>query len=529
MISAFSLSSCKDELEEITVLKVDGVFSPTDLTKNIVNITQVRLNWTQIGNADSYTLEFFQNGDLDFSGTPYKTIEGIKFSDLPYTAEGFEGDTDYSVRVKAISNGLADSKFISTTFKTGVEQIFLPVYTSQITETTVLLKWKVTAGITRIVLTPVAGGTPITVPIDVTVANAGQISATGLSSNTNYEAKIYSGTVSRGKISFTTPGAVTATLTLSPTDDLAAAIIAAANNSVIALQPGTYDLVTAGVNTEILGKSITIKSVSGNFSNTKINFKQFNLKGSGAGIKFSGIELDGTTVADYFINVVGIGSDGEAATLKSVVIENCSVRGTKNCLMRANRGGNNAHKMDDIIIENSILYDNGISSYAYLMLDKSEFKTISITNSTIYSSARQIISWATNITAGQTPLITIDHITLNGFGSGVRNNIILDANTNPVNFTMQNSIIANTPRTGQTVGNNALKGGGSLKFNNNNYFNLNTGDGNLVGLSSSVTEANNQTIDLGWTVDTTTYLLPANSPLRTAGTANDPIGDPRWH
>ncbi|OAQ37925.1 hypothetical protein A5893_16265 [Pedobacter psychrophilus] len=524
------IASCKDELKEIKTLNLDSALSPTGLTVSIVNVTQPRLTWKQIGKAESYTLEFFDNANLNFSGTPYKTIEGIKLNQLPYTAEGFEGNTTYSVRLKALgTNGTQDSKFVTTTFKTGVEQIFLPLYSSQITETTALFKWKVTTGITRIVVTPVTSGTAVTVPVDATAASAGQITATGLVQNTNYEAKIYSGTVSRGRLTFTTMATSIATQTVTTADDLATIIANAPNNAVIALQPGTYDLASSGNNTDIIAKTITLQSVSKNPNNTKINFKQFNLKGSGAGLKFSGIEFDGTTVADYFINVVGLNADGDAATFKSIIVENSKVHSTKNCLIRANRAGNNGHKFDDIKFENDILYDNGISSYSYFMMDKAEFKTLSITNSTIYNSARQLISWATNITAAQTPLITIDHITLNGFGSGAKNNIFLDANTNPVTFNMTNSIIANTPITGQTVGTNAIKGGGTLNFNNNNYFNLNTGDGNLVTLSTSVAAANNKTISLGWTNTTTTFTLPATSELRTSGTANDPIGDPRWH
>jgi hypothetical protein len=522
VLSILSLTNCKDEFKVIKTLNVDAAFSPTALTVSIVNFTQASFSWIQIGKAESYTLEFFENATLSFTGTPYKVIEGIKFNELPYIAEGFEGNTTYSVRLKAIGNGIGDSKYVSTTFTTGVEQIFLPLYSSQITETSALFKWKVTPGITRILITPVAGGTAITIPINASAAAAGQINATGLTQNTNYDARIYSGTVSRGMLAFTTQANSVATQTVTPADDLATIIANAPNNAVIGLQPGTYDL--TALNTEIISKTITLQSVSKNPNNTKVNFKQFNVKGTGAGLKFTGIEFDGTTIADYFINVVGLNSDGEAAIFKSIIVENCKVRGTKNCLIRANRGGNNAHKFDDIKFENDILYDNGVSSYAYFIMDKSEFKTFVVTNSTIYNSARQFISWATNITTAVTPLITVDHITLNAFGSGGRNYIILDANGNTVTFNMTNSIVANTPKDA-TVGTSGFRGSGTLNFNNNNYFNLNTGG----GLQVSVTGANNKTIDLGWTLTTTTFALPAGSVLRTAGTANDPIGDPRWH
>ncbi|MBK0383100.1 DUF4957 domain-containing protein [Pedobacter sp. SD-b] len=522
------ISACKKDNVDLNFVPTRQ-FTPATITVSGKE-TSALITWSKSlfsDTATTYTVEFAKDS-LFTTG-----IELTKVTDsltLTVQDEELAIKQKHYARIKANATAKSvESKFItSKSFTITGEQLFLPVYSSQVTETTVLLKWRVKPNISKVVLTPVAGGTAVTANIGTTERNAGQITVTGLQPNTNYEAELFAGNVSKGKVSFGTPGASVATQTLAPTDDLAAAIAAASNNAVIAIQPGTYDLTV--VTTDIIGKNITLQSVSKNPNNTKINFKQFNLKGSGAGIKFSGIEFDGSIApADYFINVVGLNSDGEAATFKSIVVENCKIHFTRNCLIRANRGSNNGQKLDDIKFDNCILYDNNASSYSYFMMDKSEFKTISITNTTIYNSARAIISWGTNITPAQTPVITIDHVTINGFGSGVRNNIVLDANTNTVTFTMQNSIIANTPKAGETVGTNAIKAAGNIKFNNNDYFNLNTGDGNQVTFGSNVTLISNKTVDLGWNASTTTFALPANSELRTAGTLSDAIGDPRWH
>lgn len=199
--------------------------------------------------------------------------------------------------------------------------------------------------------------------------------------------------------------------------------------------------------------------------------------------------------------------------------------------MRGNRGGNNAHKIDSIYVNNTIAYQNGTGTYHYFMIDKLEFKHFEVANSTMYDIARAFISWATNITMPAVPTIIVRNSTINSFGFGDRNNILLDANANVVNATYKNNIIANTPKPGQNVLGSAMRAGAAstIFFQYNNYFNLQGGNP-LAPLTfpAYVQMANNQTIDLGWTATTTDFTLPAGSPLRTASDSGGPVGDPRW-
>ena len=108
---------------------------------------------------------------------------------------------------------------------------------------------------------------------------------------------------------------------------------------------------------------------------------------------------------------------------------------------------------------------------------------------------------------------------------------MIDANANDINATIQNNIIANTPKPGQAVGSSALRAGDNsvIIFSYNNTFNFNGGDPLApLTLPAIVQQSNNLNIDLGWTATTNSFTLPAGSPLLTAGSTGGPIGDPRW-
>jgi hypothetical protein len=133
IILGLGVSSCKENLlQEITELNLNRALSPTELIAQVVNRTGVRLNWKKVDNAQSYTAEIFDNAD--FSGSAVKIVDGITTDQLPYTVSGLEGETTYSVRVKAIGEGIDESKWTSATFTTDAEQIFNEIDAETLTE-----------------------------------------------------------------------------------------------------------------------------------------------------------------------------------------------------------------------------------------------------------------------------------------------------------------------------------------------------------------------------------------------------------
>jgi hypothetical protein len=361
----------------------------------------------------------------------------------------------------------------------------------------------------------------------------------GLTPLTQYTARIFRGTLQKGEIVFTTKEKNIFNVRLKPGDDLVAAVAAANSGDVIGLEPGTYNCQnTLGewVNLRIQQKSVTIASISKNPANTIVNYREVTLAGSGAGCILRDITWDGLAAGAnslYFLNFVGATSDAEAATFTTVDVDNCVVRNFGNCFLRANRAANNAHKIETIRVRNSLVSDcRFLNAYTFFTLDKMEFRTLDLQNSTFNGLGRAIVGWATAITMPFVPTITINQCTINNFGRDGRNNTFVDCISNQVNLTISNSIIANAPYTGQTIGTNLVRASGALSavMRNCNSFALSTGGATPVDLvwPPVLTQTNNTTINLGWTGATTNFTLPAGSPLRTASTTGGPIGDLRW-
>lgn len=485
----------------------------------------------------TYTAEFSQD-------TTFATKEFTLTSDtlgVTATDEKLAVRKKYWVRVKASAPGQPDSKWVeSSKFSISGTQLFLPVRELEIAETFVTLRFKPTVGLTKITITP-ASGTATDVTLSASDAAAGIKVITGLTPGTAYSAELFD-TKSKGYVEFTTLPLTTYSVVLNAGGDLAGAIASAANGAVIGLNPGTYNL--TAVATAILQKSITIKGTSYNPKDTKVLFKEFTLKGTGAGITLANIECDGAAPgsAAYFINLTGAVNDADAATFTSITVDNCIVHNLANCFIRANRAAVNQHKIDFIKVNNTIVYDITVSStYDLFTLDKLNFNRLDITKSTLYNLGRSVINCPTILTQTPSPIININLCDFNNLGTDASKYVLLDANTNPVSFTMSNSIFANTPRGAgvQTALTRSTGTGSSMTFVNNDLFKTFTTAAatTVVALPTGAAVANNQSIDLGWTATTTAFpatpgtgdfTLPAGSTLRTSSTVGGAIGDPRW-
>jgi hypothetical protein len=525
------VSGCK-KVNTSDDLSTPRLFKPGGLTvaaaQNLAKVT-----WTvplfAAGKKLSYTAEFSK--DTLFATTEFTLTTDT--AGVTATDEKLAVRKKYYVRVK--TNAYEDqpeSKWIeSSGFSISGTQLFQPVRELEIKETSVTLRFTPTVGLNKITLIPIAGaGQPVAVDValNATEAAAGLKVLTGLAPATGYSAELFSDTKSNGFLTFTTLPVTVYSVILNPGADLAATIASAANNAVIGLNPGTYNLTAAA--TVILSKTITLKSTSYNPKDTKVNFKEFTLKGTGAGIKVSGIEFDGIAPgnASYFINLTGAAADADPAQFTSITIENCIIHNTAFCLIRGNRAAVGAHKIEFVKVTNTIGYDNPVSSYDYFTLDKLAFNRLDVTKSTFYNLSRSIISCATVLTGSPAPVIVIDQCDFNNLGSDATKYVILDANTNPVTFTMQNSIIANVPR-GAGVQTTAIRASvGTVAFNNNNVFKFVTTPGGTTAIALPATATNNRTTDLGWTASTTDFTLPATSDLRNFSTTGTAIGDPRW-
>lgn len=531
VVLAVLVYSCKKE-DPNDGLEAPRIFKPSGITVRTTE-TDAKITWTAPLLSSNLKLAYVAEFSQD---TTFATSEFSLQTDtagLTVADDKLKVRKKYFVRVKALStNGQPESNWmISRSFSITGEQFFEQIRDLEIKETQVTLRWKPTAGLDKVTLQK-KDGAVVDYPISGSEATTGVKVITGLDAGVEYSTEIYQGTRSKGLRTFKTLVPTVYARTLNPGDDIVAAITNAANGDVIGLNPGTY---LAGTNNyNVIQKAITLKSTSGNPLDTKVTYKEFILNGTGAGIKFDGIELDGTPSASaYFLNLVSGNSNADPANFEPIVIFNCIVRGATTSFLRADRGSAaSTYKIDHITISNTLVYDIGSTlGYHFLHLNKLQFAALNIRKSTFYNVGRALILNSTVLTSNP-PLITIDYCTFNNFGAG-NYYALLDAGANPTRLSVTNSIIANVPRTGATVNTAAVRAtgaGSGVVFSNNNTFNFVTaiGGATLTFPTNITIMSGNQTISLGWTNATTTFTIPTGSPLRTASSDGTPIGDPRW-
>ncbi len=528
------LVSCSPEEEKLAPMRM---FIPKGEIVSTSGITFVALMWEpplySSGKAVKYDVAVSKDSTFATTAFTLQTdTAGVLLNDTQLDVR-----TDYFARVRAKgADTTLDSKWLrSPAFQIKGEQIFLPVRATELKAISTTLRWTVTPGITKIVLTP-ATGAAIEATVSTAEAADGAKVIKGLAANMTYNADIFAGTKSKGYLSFKTLTLPNFTVIVKPADNLITVLDTCSNNAFIGLEPGTYDIKDAGgayANLVIRQKTVTLQSISGDPLDTKVNFKEVTLKGDGAGIKLNGIEFDGQAGAGaYFINLTGLNADADPAVFTSIEMENCLIRNTVNCIFRGNRAGNLAHKINLIKMNNCVAGDNG-GSYTYFTMDKMDFVKLELTNSTFYNIGRAFISWSTALTGNAKPTVIVDNCTFNNFGSDGRNYVLLDANSNPLDFVFTNSILYNLPKAGSTIGSSLIRATGAntaITYSYNNVFNVTTGAGAPVNMPAYayITATANKAIDLGWTATTTNFTLPAASELRTAGKTGGVVGDPRW-
>ncbi len=432
-----SFSGCKDDiLPEITTLDVNRAFSPTELGVSVVNRTGVMLTWKAVNNAKSYTVEIFETAD--FSGSPVKRVENISFDQVPYTISGLEGATAYSVRVKAVGEGIDDSKWVTATFKTDEEQIFQNLTAADLTANSVTLRWIIPNDVTHIMI----GSTRYNITDQEKLA--GEKTIEGLTPKTAYTAVLYLDTRLRGSLTFTTtpllptgPGVVL----VEADANLATLIQAAVDGNIFVLREGTkYTAddpvyIPANVSITIWGEVGATMPV--------VAFNGFNLPANAGTIKFENVDLTGyqngdatQTKRNYVFN------QSAASNTDAIVFENCRIRNFTNAVVRLQSA-----TIESVTVNNCTVYDigdNGTAggSYAFIHTTASSGKinNISIANSTFYKIAYGLIVHS----AASSQSVLVENCTFNNIIGDARYFIDYNTGNSVSSFVLSNNIIGKT-------------------------------------------------------------------------------------
>jgi len=508
LLSLALLSGCKeDNLVPNTTLNTDRAFSATGLTATVINKINVRLTWTKVASAASYTIEIFNNAE--FTGTPAKTVSNITFDKLPYTVTDLSGDTQYYVRVKSISNsGVADSKWVSVGFKTDAEQIFNPVNLADITAKTAVLTW--TAGATATSITVQPGN--ITHTLTPTEITQGKATISGLTGETTYTARLLNGTGIRGTVTFTTAIDLGDAIAVSPTDDLATTIANAPAGAVLALLPGNYN-----INADLtIGKNISIKGARP-ADRPIINGAVFRVRGN-AGLTFKDLILDGTGALNNNQTIIyDEASDNAYGVLN---VDDCLIRDYVKGFMYVNL----KVLIETVNIRGNIFNNVECNGGDFIDFRVGIAKALNFTNNTVYASvaARDFIrmdpTGSTNFPTINC-IITVSTNTLNGVSNGTSNRLFyVRLTTHQIIFSK--NIVANS---GGIVANQAATNIVPANFTTNNYYNAPTYMAGSAATTPKYDTGTFTTLNPGFTNVATGNFTISNIDLKTNG-----IGDPRW-
>ncbi|MGL4519113.1 MAG: DUF4957 domain-containing protein [Phocaeicola sp.] len=466
-VSFFTLlSSCSDQSTELTSVEYDRLFAPIGLEARVVNRVDTRFTWKATAGAQSYTMELFADDNLEFVGTPSRTITDILPTDIPYTVVGLEGETQYSARIQAVSSEVADSKWSNVAFKTDSEQIFYPVNDDDLGANQVTLRWPADQVATELILNP--GDQRIAITAQQIAAGA--ITLTGLVGETTYTARMVNGEKTRGSITFTTTVDVGDATVVYPEDDFVAMLSAAQPGEAFALFPGTYTVPGSDgkVGKLDIATSVEIKAVRPN--DRPIINGCFTLSG-GASLLLKQVVLDGTN------------TDGSQAfeyktsgLFGALVIDDCEIKNYTKGFYYVNI----AADIERIEVTNNLIYNIECSGGDFLDSRTGAIRELIFTNNTVYNScaARDFVRYdnaAANF-PGVSPLITIEKNTLVGVAnSSSRRLLYIRFAGNSISF--RDNLVTST----LGIFSNQSSTGGPT-FKNNNYFGA---DGLFTGGSTT--------------------------------------------
>ena len=516
------ITACSEPDDVVTSAEFSRLFSPTNLEAKVQNTTGLKLTWFSISATEQYDIEIYaDDADMTFSGTP------ITFTGNPEVAESrseltwalapgtLEGETTYSVRVKAIGNNM-ESKWSATTFTTGTEQIFNTVPTTDITKTSVTLTWPAGLAVTDIKVQK-SGEEVLTHTLTAEEITAGSATITGLNVESTYTFYIFNGEKQRGKIQVQTLPNYTPVTTCQEIVDAIAT--AEAGEVIMLTENAVYDFTdAAGMGKEEAMKSITIDKdiVLNTNNNATIKGIYFQIKG-GASVEFTNITLDGAGGSgDQAFNYK---EDGNYAKL---YIHDAEIKNYTKGFFYINA----AAVIDNITINNCLIHDIECSGGDMFDCRAGGYNTFNLTNSTIYNSAtsRDFIRMDDKSTVvSATPVITVDHCTLYNVGSGDANYRLLYVRFagNTINWTYNVVAGFNNKRGFGNQANTAVP-----TFKNNFYYNT----VNLLSAGSTadatITFFDNDGTELS--ADPFKDAANADFTVTNESVKDKEAGDPRW-
>lgn len=464
MLLAATLVSCTDKMDWDIDPTLDRCFSATSLSVDPTD-TEAEVTFDagmmKANGAEKFEIQV-TTATLEDDEAWDNSDEVLTFEtdNSPYTITGLIGDTEYSLRMRALSSQKTASHWVhyasstKTTFKTKAEQIMNAVTNADRGEDFITVSWDASKAVTKLTVsdgTEEEGQEPRTIELDDEAKAAGRYTITGLTPSTNYTITIYYNDTKRGSVTASTAAAMPAgdeKVELDPSittinNDVIANIVTAAQEKTgktnvaitIGLQPNqTYTMVSAAedgtdANVKIPeGASVTFFGLAGE-SKPVLNWKKcLDIAGSHAYIRFQNVSMKDTG-CQYLIN-----QDKDAA-VGELSFTDCTFSGFESSVFRT-KGG--VVSVDKILVDNCVMTNmstGGGYPVFYIGSTTTTIGQLELKNSTFDTTSHNFIQLKAAISGG----VTISDCTFYNNVSGSK--YFMDSNKLSTNLTIIRTVL----------------------------------------------------------------------------------------
>ncbi|RFM32848.1 DUF5123 domain-containing protein [Chitinophaga silvisoli] len=386
-----SLLACKKKEDELSLSRQ---FMPSGEIAVTTIDTLATLSWKAAlftaGTAVTYTVAISQDSTFATTAHTFTTdTTGIRISDHYLLAR-----KKYYARVRTDGKDTASSSnwVYSRGFTLTGEQLLLPIADSNLIDKSVILLWKPTEGLTKLVF--MTGGVERTIGLSAEQSLAAKLQVDSLQPLTTYTVEIFKGEQSKGILTFTTkagvatgPNVIDLTGITGLPSILRDTLPKVGAGSIIILKRGeTYHIDLAME----IGKAVSF--VSENSFNTQLPLiyftNNFNVTAGSVidSIVFRGLTLRSNDyAARYVINA------GNVATIGKILFEGCHVEIFRG-VVRLQTGATGGTQVNDFVVNNCVV--DSISNYGVLNVDNvaCAVQNITIRNSTLYKLEKVVTS-----------------------------------------------------------------------------------------------------------------------------------------
>lgn len=526
--------SCDDSINDWDVDEsTKGLFRPLTFEKVVNDATTVTLRYSKIVNANKYIFEFYK-GELEFKEENYVRTDTILADTLTIFANSstpmrveyrtifkkLDGSTQYSVRMKGLSDSGLTSRYLDLAFMTTAEQLFENIET---TINSVILSWKETPDVTHLLLFPLKDaskgtyGDPETIELTAEdIENHSKI-ISDLPSGTSYKVQICKNDVVRGEYMFKTLGlgdgeviSVPASKDENDLIDLTSLMKnVTASNLTLEFEAGKlYNI--GSVKIPAVDNILFTSSSTDEENKPRILVKEISLTSPLESMSFEYVSLDGRNETVY---LMALGS----VCFNSISFEGCTIRNMQRSVIRLTKAG---FFISNITFNNSVLSRIGTNGYGLLVVnqDPSALDQVMISNCTLIDMGEQLMELRGAACRNQ---VLLENCTIYSGADATRDlNRLFRFNSDPQSVEIRNNIFAG-PNKNKTItpGYSDYK---YLNFSNNNYITSDMKIGNKK--FSEIVQLEQTSDDI--------FVDPANGDFHIkpgagfAGEGN--AGDPRW-